>query len=163
MKGTRDLKQMEARRKRGVELYKQDWNQYEIADALGVTQPSVSKWISAEAVGGEKALTSHPPPGREKKITVEELKELGLLLLSSPSRYGFEGELWTSPMVTELVRLRFGVRYHPGNVRKILRQMGFSPQKPVKRAVQRDEEAISKWTREEWPRIKKKSKSGARR
>jgi transposase len=162
MKGTRDLKQMEVRRKRGVELYKQGWNQYEIAETLGVTQPSVSKWIRAEANGGEKALDSHPPPGREKKITAEEFEELAMLLMTSPSSYGFEGELWTSPMVTELIRLRFRVKYHPGNVRKILRQMGFSPQKPVKRAVQRDEEAIGKWCREEWPRIKKTPKGGVR-
>ncbi|HEX9745973.1 MAG TPA: helix-turn-helix domain-containing protein, partial [bacterium] len=51
--GTRDLKQWEARRKRGVELYKKGWNQYQIAEVLGVTQPSVSKWVRAEAAGGD--------------------------------------------------------------------------------------------------------------
>ena len=163
MKGTWDLKQMEARRKRGVELYKQGWTQNEIAEAFDVNQSSVSRWAQAEAVGGEEALRRRPAPGREKKLKSEELKELRQLLLSSPGSYGFEGELWTSPMVTELIRMRFEVKYHPGNVRKILRQMGFSPQKPVKRAVQRDEEAISKWQDEEWPRIKKTPKGGARR
>jgi transposase len=62
-------------------------------------------------------------------------------------------------MVTELIEDRYGVSYHPGNVRKLLRQMGFSPQKPVKRATQRDEAAIEKWKNEEWPRIKKRRRA----
>jgi len=68
MEGTRDLKQMEARRKRGVELYKQGWNQYEIAEALNVSQPSVSKRIRTEAEGGEKALDSHPHPAVKRRL-----------------------------------------------------------------------------------------------
>jgi len=154
---------MEERRRRGVELYRQGWSQYEIAEALGVRQPSVSRWAWAEATGGPDALKSKPPPGMKSKLTVKQKEELIFLLRESPRHYGFEGELWTSPMVTELIRMRFGVRYHPGNVRKLLRQLGFSPQRPVKRAIQRDEETIDKWCRETWPRIKKTPRGGARR
>lgn len=163
MKGTRDSKVMEERRRRGVELYGHGWSQYEIAEALGVKQPSVSRWVWAEATGGPDALRSKPPPGVKSKLEAEQKEELIVLLRESPTHYGFEGELWTSPMVTELIRMRFKVRYHPGNVRKLLRQLGFSPQKPVKRATQRDEAAIEKWCKETWPRLKKTPCGGARR
>jgi len=154
---------MEERRRRAVELSKQGWNQYEIAEALDVRQPSVSRWLWAEATGGADALKNHPPPGAQSKLDPQQKEELTFLLRESPTHYGFEGELWTSPMVTELIRMRFGVRYHAGNVRKLLKQLGFSPQRPVKRAIQRDEEAIDKWCRETWPRIKKTPKGAARR
>ena len=163
MKGKGYFEQLADRRKRGVELYKKGWYQHEIAEVLGVTQPSVSKWVRAEAAGGDAALDSHPPRGSDKKISPEDLDDLGKLLLRSPREFGFESELWTSPMVTELIEDRYGVSYHPGNVRKLLRQMGFSPQKPVKRATQRDERAIEKWKNKEWPSIKKKPKRAARR
>ena len=143
-------------------MYKKGFNQYEVAEALGVSQASVSRWVDWEEEGGEDGLASKPRPGPTPKLNQDHKEELAELLLKGPSEFGFEGELWTSPMVTELIRMGFGVKYHPGNVRKVLRQMGFSPQKPVKRAVQRDEEAIAKWCREEWPRIKKKPKGGAR-
>jgi transposase len=163
MKGTRDAKVMEERRRQAVELHKQGWNQYEIAEALGVKQPSVSRWLWAEATGGPDALKSKPLPGMKSKLTAQQKEELIFRLRESPCCHGFEGGLWTSPMVTELIRMRFGVRYHPGNVRKLLRQLGFSPQRPVKRAIQRDEEAIEKWCRETWPSIKKTPHVGGRR
>jgi transposase len=144
-------------------MYKKGFTQEEVGEALSVSQASVSRWASAERRDGASGLDSKPRPGPSPKLTEAHKGELKRLLLQSPTEYGFERELWTSPMVKVLIRAYFGVRYHEGHVRKLLREIGLSPQKPVKRAVQRDEKKISKWLSKEWPRIKKTPKCGARR
>lgn len=144
-------------------MYKKGFTQEEIAEALDVSQASVSRWVTWERRDGPDGLNSKPRPGPKPKLTEEKKGELSELLLRSPTEYGFESELWTSPMVAVLIRAYFGVRYHEGHVRKLLREIGLSPQKPVKRAVQRDEGKIAKWLDEDWPRIKKKPKRGGRR
>jgi transposase len=144
-------------------MYKKSFNQNEVAEALDVSQASVSRWLSWEDKGGDEALKSKPHPGPTPKLREDQKEELAVSLLKSPTEFGFESELWTSPMVAQLIHGQFGVKYHEGHVRKLLRELGFSPQKPVKRATQRDEDAIAKWLSEEWPRIKKKPKGGAQR
>jgi Winged helix-turn helix/DDE superfamily endonuclease len=74
---------------------------------------------------------------------------------------GYRTELWTIPRVAELIRDEFGVRYHPAHVWKLLTALGWSCQKPERRAVERDEAAIARWKREDWPRIKKAARRGA--
>jgi transposase len=155
MKKSRDPIFMEMRRRQGVAMYKKGFNQNEVAEALDVTQASVSRWLSWEEQGGEDALKSKPLPGAVPKLNDKEKDELKILLLRNPKEFGFEAELWTSPMVKCLIRKQFGVIYHEGHVRKLLHELGMSPQKPVKRASQRDEDAIEKWRKEEWPKIKK--------
>jgi transposase len=153
---------MEVRRRQGVEMYKKGFNQNEVAEALEVRQASVSRWLSWEDKGGNEALKSKPHPGPTPKLREDQKEELVVLLLKSPTEFGFESGLWTSPMVAQLIRDHFAVNYHEGHVRKLLRELGFSPQKPVKRASQRDEAAIEKWCKETWPSLKKTPKGAVR-
>ena len=154
---------LEARRIQGVELYKKGWSEYDIAEALGVKQASVSRWVTAEREGGIERLKSSKHPGPKPKLEDAEKGMLVELLLRSPTDFGFEGELWTSPRVALLIKHYFDVSYHPGHVRKLLRELGFSPQKPVKRASQRDEKEIAKWCKKTWPKVKKTPKLAERR
>ena len=71
-------------------------------------------------------------------------------------RAGYRTDLWTLPRVTELIHQEFGVRYHPAHVWKVLTALGWSGQKPERRAVERDEAAIARWKQEAWPRVKKR-------
>jgi transposase len=71
-------------------------------------------------------------------------------------RAGYRTDLWTLPRVTELIHQEFGVRYHPAHVWKVLTALGWSCQKPERRAVERDEAAIARWKQEAWPRVKKR-------
>jgi transposase len=77
------------------------------------------------------------------------------ILLKGAQAAGFETDLWTCPRVAEIIEQRFGVRYHVHHVSRLLHGLGFSPQKPVRRAVERDEAAIQQWVRSDWQRVKK--------
>lgn len=127
-----------------------------VAEAIGVSPAAVTRWKQAWEKGGEDALASKPHPGGKPRLTVAERRRLAKLLLKGPRHHGYATELWTLERVAEVIAGNFGVAYHPGHVWKILRAMAWSCQKPERRARERDEEAIQRWRREDWPRIKKR-------
>jgi transposase len=101
-------------------------------------------------------LYAHIAPGPAPRLTPEQKGRIPELLERGAEAYGFRGDLWTSTRVAEMIRREFGVSYHPDHVGRILRDVGWSVQKPKRRASQRDEEAIERWTRERWPEVKKR-------
>ncbi len=146
----------EGRRLRAWELHQQGWKQQEIAAALGVTQGAVSQWLKRGKEGGVAGLRHRPPPGAVPRLSLEQRDQLLELLAQGAESWGFQGDVWTQPRVATLIRGRFGVSYHPSQVGRILKAGGWSSQKPVHRATQRDEEAIRCWKEERWPEIKKR-------
>lgn len=146
----------EGRRLRAWELHLIGWKQQAIATALGVTQGAVSQWLKRAREGGVAALYRRPAPGAAPRLSVEQRAQLPGLLTRGAEAFGFVGDVWTQPRVAAVIRREFGVCYHPSQVGRILRACGWSRQKPVKRASQRDEAAIERWRQEEWPGIKKK-------
>jgi transposase len=147
----------EGRRLRAWELHKEGWSQVRIAEALGVSRGAVSKWFKAATTDGPQALLRRFAPGGVSRLNQEQLLQLDgwLRQEGGASAFGFVGEVWTRPRVARLIEGRFGVKYHPSQVGRILRKMGFSPQKPVKQARQRDEASVERWINEEWPALKK--------
>jgi transposase len=146
----------EGRRLRAWELHELGWRQQDIAAALGVTQGAVSQWLQRARTGGPAALRRQPPPGPCPKLTPAQLAQLPALLAQGAAAWGFRGEVWTQPRVTELIRQQFGVSYHPSQVGRILKALGWTRQQPALRAAQRDEGAIQTWREQEWPRLQKK-------
>ena len=145
----------EGRRLRAWELKRQGWSQRAIADALGVTAGAVSQWMRRVREGGVEALKRRVAPGPPPKLTDEQRDQLPALLARGAEAFGFRGEVWTAKRVTTVIRREFGVRYHPNHVGKLLRAAGWSVQKPVRRASQRDEAAIEAWYAERWPALKR--------
>ena len=94
--------------------------------------------------------------GRKPRLDAAQLERLESQLLAGPEAHGFPTPLWTCPRIARLIADQFGVRYHAGHVWKILRALGWSPQRPVGKARERNEGAIRGWQRTTWPRIKKK-------
>jgi transposase len=105
---------------------------------------------------GSRTLEAKPTPGRPPRLSKTQKRRLVTLLAQGAPRAGYPTEFWTLPRVAEVIRQEFGVRYHPAHVWKVLTALGWSCQKPERRAVERDEAAIARWKREEWPRIKKR-------
>jgi len=153
-KGT--AKELEMRRKIAARMLSQGKSVQEVAEAVGVTPTSVYRWKKALEEGGPAALTAKPHPGRRPRLLPEQKKELEAILLQGARAAGFPTDLWTLPRVAQIIEAHFGVKYHPGHVWYILRDMGWSAQKPERRARERDEEAIQRWRSERWPEIKKR-------
>src|SRR6266566_4065465 len=146
----------EERRMRAWKLKEQGWQQKDIAIALGVSEGAVSQWLKRGREGGVEALKAHPPKGMTARLTAEQKAQIPGLLAKGAEAYGFRGDVWTASRVAEVIARTFGVRYHRDHVGKLLREAGWSRQKPVERASQRNEEAIKQWSDERWPQIKKK-------
>ncbi len=146
----------EGRRLRAFELKQQGWNQREIARALGVTEGAVSQWMQrAREEGGVEALKKRTSPGAPPRLSEQQRAQLKELLARGAPAHGFRGDVWTCARVAKVIRKEFGVSYHPAHVSRLVRALGLSLQKPVRRAIQRDEEAIGHWKEERWPELKK--------
>jgi len=145
----------EGRRQRAWALAQQGWTQRQIAAALGVTQGAVSQWLARARGAGAAALQDQPPPGRPPSLTADQLVQLVALLRQGAEAYGFLGAVWTRRRVAQVIAEQFAIRYHPTHVGRLLRQIGWSPQKPILRATQRDEAAIAGWYAKRWPALKK--------
>jgi len=151
---TTDLR--EYRRFRAWELHQQRWKQQVIAEALGVTQGAVSQWLTRVKDEGQQALHHRKAPGAKPRLTLEQKKRIPELLKQGPEAFGFRGDVWTRDRVATVIRGEFGISYHPVHVGRILRDLGWTRQKPKHRAQQRDEKAICCWQEERWPELQKK-------
>lgn len=145
----------EGRRLRAWELSQAGWTQAAIAEALGVTPGAISQWMKRAREGGVAALYKRKAPGPKPRLSEEQRARLPKLLERGAEAYGFRGDIWTRERVAEVIWREFGLRYTPTHVGRILRACGWSVQKPIRRAVQRDERAIQDWREERWPEIKR--------
>jgi transposase len=146
----------EGRRLRAWELHQSGWKQKAIAEALGVTQGALSQWIARGRTGGVAALRKRTSPGAPTRLTAHQLAHLPSLLARGAETFGFRGDVWTRARVAEVIKREFGVTYHPDHVGRLLREVGWSVQKPIERAIERNEVAIEAWREQKWPAIKKK-------
>jgi transposase len=143
----------EARRLQAWRLKQTGWSQRQIAEALGVSEGAVSQWMKRARMGGSEALRHRPPPGAPRRLSAEQLARLPALLQRGPEAYGFRGALWTRGRIAAVIRAEFGVSYHPVHVGRLCQEIRWSPQKPARRARQRNEAAIIQWREETWPVI----------
>ena len=132
----------EWRRFRAVELHEFGWPEAVIAEALGVNKGTVSRWLTMVNANGPEALLSHAVGGCPPKLAAAQLQTLPELLWHGAEAYGFRGDVWTCPRIAQVIRWEFGVSYHKDHVSRLMKELGWTPQIPITRAVQRDEEAI---------------------
>lgn len=151
-KGQRvDYQELEARRLQAAELFEQGLSQAEVSRRLGVKPGSVCRWHRAWTEGGAQALRKTAAAGRKGRLEAEQLQQLEVELLKGPLAHGYRSDVWTLERIGALIRKLFGVRYHRGHVWKILRSLGWSPQRPTTRAKERNDEAVEQWRRGRWP------------
>ncbi len=153
----------EWRRLRAWELHQQGWSGRAIATALGVTPGAVSQWLKRAREQGVAALRRRPPPGATPKLTAEQRAQVPALLARGAEAFGFVGDVWTTKRVAAVIRRELGVRYHPAHISRLVRALGLSLQRPIRRASQRKEAAIAAWETERRPALEAKPRRrGAR-
>ena len=158
----RDFSALEKRRIEAVRLVLEEGlSQGETARRVRAAQQSVSGWLRRYREEGRAGLAKAGRAGRKPRLSQEQLAQLESLLLAGPEAHGFPSPLWSCPRVARLIRDRFDVRYHEGHVWKLLRALNWSPQRPVGKARERNEEAIRTWKKQTWPALKKKPKTRA--
>lgn len=147
---------MEERRLEGGRLLKAGkLSQAEIARELGVSRAAVSGWGKKVEREGMRGLRKRKAKGGRSKLTREQKQKLKRFLDHGALACGFPTDRWTIQRVCELIEREFGVSYHPNYLNRLLDKLGFSPQKPLPRAVEQERELVQAWLKRDFPRIKK--------
>ncbi len=151
----RDFRKLEERRLLGARLLRQGVHPAEVARQVGVHRQSVSRWAEQLKQGGIRALKKASHAGRRARLRPEDLRRIERGLKRGPEALGYETNLWTSWRVAHLIEQECGVKYHPSQAWRILRQLGWSCQRPVGRALERDEDKIGDGSSSAGRRLKK--------
>jgi transposase len=137
-------------------MFEQGLSSASIAVSLTVDPQTVRRWRRTCNACGREGLASRKHPGSKPRLNPQQHERLAELLLLTPSQCGFERYLWTTSLIADLIQQEFDVSYHHDTVGFLLRDLGFTWQKPACRAKERDEVRIEAWRREVWPEILKK-------
>jgi transposase len=147
----------EWRRFRALELHERGWLEVDIAEALGVNKGTVSRWLAAAEAEGPEALLGHSTAGCPPKLTTTQLRTIPEFLSYGAEAYGFRGDVWTCARLAQVIRWEFGASYHKDHVSRLMKELGWTPQIPDTRALQRDEVAIEHWRTEVWPELRRQA------
>ena len=151
----RDFKKLEARRLRAIELLDRGVAQAEVARRVGVHRQSVCRWSELRSKGGT-AILRHRRAGRKARLGLSEMKHLEKGLRQGPGKIGYATGVWTADRIADLIERQTGVRFHKDHIYRLLQRLGWSCQRPVGRALERNERAVGYWKQHRWPEIKKK-------
>jgi transposase len=155
--------ELERRRHRALALLGAGEAPVDVAHRLGVDRRSVRRWKAAHRTQGLEGVRAKPAPGRPPKLTATQRAQLERVLLKGATAAGFASPLWTCPRVATVIQRRFQVRYHVDHIGRVLHALGWSPQQPARRAIERDEAAIAQWVKQRWPLVKKTPRGAAPR
>ncbi|MCG3145049.1 MAG: hypothetical protein HONDAALG_02590 [Gammaproteobacteria bacterium] len=159
----RTLDWKERRRWRALELKRDGWTHEEIAEALAVTKGAVSQWMKRVQEQGDEGLHTRPRPGAPPKLIIAQKELIPEFLSHGAESYGFRGEVWTCARVAKVIEIEFEVSYNKDHVGRLLKELDWTPQKPIERALQRDEKKIAQWRTKVWRELKKKRVAKAAR
>jgi transposase len=149
---------LEWRRFRALHLKRQGWSRQDIAEALGVSPVSVSRWFARVREGGLEALRARRSSGHPPKLSAAQKRLIPEFLWHGAEAYGFRGEVWTCARIARVIEVEFGVHYHKDHVGRLLKELRWTPQVPIRRAIQRDEEAIQCWRDAVWPELQRRAR-----
>ena len=158
-----DRVKLEQRRLDAARLLKQGLSEAEVARRVGVHRQSVNRWGTLLAAGGPQALKRAPRTGRPPKLTTADRRRIEAGLKRGPEALGYRTSLWTAWRVADLIERECGVTYSTVHAWRILRALGWTPQRPTGRALERNEATIEHWKQVRWPALKKTQPAKAKR
>lgn len=154
-------KEWEKLRLIAANMFEQGLSTKVIAAALKVDDQTVRRWRRAFNASGRDGLLARKHAGRPARMDAQQKQKLSELLLKTPAECGFDKYLWTQQLIADLIQREFDISYHHDHVGLILKELGFTHQKPMRRARERDEARIEAWRREYWPELLKKTSPAA--
>jgi transposase len=140
-------------------MFEQNLASRVIAASLKVDDQTVRRWRRIFTIRGRDGLLARKHPGRPCRLTPQQKDRLAELLIQTPGACGFDKHLWTQQLIADLIAREFGISYHHDHIGVMLGEMGFTHQKPARRAKERDEAGIEAWRQEFWPALLKKVSS----
>jgi transposase len=143
-------------RLRAGRMFERGLSQAVVMRRLGVSRQRANDWYKAWKAGGLDGLRSKGHVGRKPKISGEQWADVEARLLAGPVAYGFDSGVWTLPRITRVIKGVTGVRYEQSGVWRLLHRLGWTLQRPARQASERDEAAIARWVKVDWPRIRKR-------
>src|SRR5207244_9916439 len=158
----RDGDVREWRRLHAWHLREQGWRRSDVAEAMDVTERSVANWTAIARTLGPQGLRSAPIPGRPPGLSPQQRQLIPEFLWHGAEAYGFRGSVWTCGRIAKVIEEELGVAYDKSQVSRLLRQLQWTPQMPIRRAIQRDEQAIEHWRNETWPRLRAEARTERR-
>jgi len=154
----RDRVKLERRRLQAARLFQQGLPEAEVARRVGVHRQSVNRWARQWEQGGAEALKRTPRAGRPRQLSDADRQHIVQGLKRGPEVLGYRTSLWTAWRVADLIERECGVKYSTVHTWRLLRDLGWTPQRPAGRALERNEPAIRRWKRQRWPELKKTPK-----
>lgn len=149
-----DRTAMNTLRMQAIKAVRQGRPVAEVAETFGVNERSLYRWLARFADGGQQGLQSKPKSGRPAKLTEDELRWIAQTVRDeTPQQLKFPYALWTLSLIRELIHRRLGKALSKGAVRRVMKILGFTPQKPLYRAWQQDPEMVRQWEAETFPQI----------
>jgi len=149
---------LQKRRERAISLLRNGHQPVDVARQLGIDRRSVRRWNAAYRRNGLSGIQSRPNTGRPTALNSGQKTKLQQLLIQGASNQGYESDLWTCRRIRTVIQSKFGINYHPHHMCRLVRSLGWTPQRPERKAVERDEKLIQIWVNRDWRRIKKKLK-----
>ena len=150
-------RQVDERRKRGLALLHDGLTAKQVASRVGTSVRTVQRWAKAAQAGKPR---ERQRPGPKPRLKAQQVQRLARQLKRGARAHGYAEDHWTLDRIAHLIWTLFGVRFHPSGVWWVMQRMGWSSQKPIRQAIQRDDAAIEAWIETDWPRIKKVASVG---
>jgi transposase len=150
------IRELEQRRHLAVDLVQKGIPAVSVAQRFNIHERTIHKWLQAYRKDGLEGLQVKVSTGRKKKLTAKNESKLQKIIIAGAVKAGFANELWTSKRVLQIIKDQFDVDYHANHLPKLLRGLGFTPQRPQREAIEKDRKQMDNWIRFEWKRIKKK-------
>lgn len=156
MRPRRDFEALTERRLRAGKMFENGSAQADVVRELGVSRETASQWHATWREHGVEGLRGAQRAGRLPRLTDEQLVKVERALAKGPTHNGFPTELWTLTRVATVIERVTGVGYSTTQTWSILRtRLGWSRQRPARRAIEADQDAIVAWARDRWPVVKK--------
>ena len=156
MRSKENAVELECRRRLAIARLDDGYSTKQVAELLGVHQRTVQKWKTTHDQQGEAGLAAKPHQGRPPRLTSQQTRTVLSWFLKSPREFGYSTDLWTARRVREWIREHFGITYHSRYFNRWLTRRWITPQKPARRARQRDDQQIQDWVDQQWPELLEK-------